>query len=130
MRETAAQALGAAVQPLPVPQAQALLSLLHQLVQQQQWDVRHGGLLGLKYLLAARTDASQDLMPQALPAATLGLQVKSHLVTPPLASECATNQQVHDTDHRQVHGQALSVTELKQWRKAALSDATYLDGSL
>jgi len=75
VRETAAQALGAAVQPLPVSQAQALLSLLHQLIQQQQWDVRHGGLLGLKYLLAARTDASQELMPRALPAAILGLQV-------------------------------------------------------
>ncbi len=75
VRETAAQALGAAVQPLPVSQAHALLSLLHQLIQQQQWDVRHGGLLGLKYLLAARTDASQELMSQALPAAILGLQV-------------------------------------------------------
>jgi len=75
VRETAAQALGAAVQPLPVSQAQALLSLLHQLIQQQQWDVRHGGLLALKYLLAARTDASQELMPRALPAAILGLQV-------------------------------------------------------
>ncbi len=75
VRETAAQAIGAAVQPLPVPQAEALLSLLHQLIQQQQWDVRHGGLLGLKYLLAARTDASQSLMPQALLAAVLGLKV-------------------------------------------------------
>ncbi|KAA6421342.1 MAG: hypothetical protein FRX49_08620 [Trebouxia sp. A1-2] len=74
VRETAAQALGAAVQPLPLSQAQALLSLLHQLIQQQQWDVRHGGLLGLKYLLAARKDASQELMSQALPAAILGLQ--------------------------------------------------------
>lgn len=63
------------MQPLPVSQAHALLSLLHQLIQQQQWDVCHGGLLGLKYLLAARTDASQELMSQALPAAILGLQV-------------------------------------------------------
>ncbi|DBA67496.1 TPA: hypothetical protein ACH3X2_001776 [Trebouxia sp. C0005] len=77
VRETAAQALGAAVQPLPLSQAQALLSLLHQLIQQQQWDVRHGGLLGLKYLLAARKDASQELMSQALPAAILGLQDNS-----------------------------------------------------
>lgn len=76
VRETAAQAVGAAVQPLPVSQAQALLVLMQQLIQQQQqWDVRHGGLLGLKYLLAARTDDSHILMPGALPAATLGLQV-------------------------------------------------------
>lgn len=63
------------MQPLPVAQAQALVSLLHQLVQQQQWDVRHGGLLGLKYLLAARPDAAQHLLVQAVPAAILGLQV-------------------------------------------------------
>lgn len=75
MRETAGQAVGAAVQPLPLLHAQALLALLHQLIQQQQWDVRHGGLLGLKYLLAARTGDSQILLPQALPAAILGLQV-------------------------------------------------------
>ena len=73
--------MGAAVQPLPVFKAQALLTLLHQLVQQQQWDVRHGGLLGLKYLLAARTDASHHLMPQALPAAMLGLKVLTCCVT-------------------------------------------------
>ena len=75
VRETAAQAVGAAIQPLPQPCAQALLALLHQLIKQQQWDVRHGGLLGLKYLLAARPHDSQTLMPQALPAAILGLQV-------------------------------------------------------
>lgn len=79
MRETAAQALGAAVQPLPTAHAQALLALLHQLVQQQQWDVRHGGLLGLKYLLAARPDAAQHLLAQAVPAAILGLNVSAAL---------------------------------------------------
>lgn len=76
VRETAAQAVGAAMQPLSACSAQALLGLLHQLIKQQQWDVRHGGLLGLKYLLAARPQDSQALMPQALPAAVLGLQVR------------------------------------------------------
>lgn len=75
VRETAAQAVGAAMQPLPVAWAQALLALLHQLIKQQQWDVRHGGLLGLKYLLAARPPDSHTLMADALPAAILGLQV-------------------------------------------------------
>ena len=75
VRETAGQALGAAMQPLPVSTAQAVLALLHQLIEQQQWDVRHGGLLGLKYLLAACPHDSQALMPQALPAAVLGLRV-------------------------------------------------------
>lgn len=82
VRETAAQAVGAAMQPLPACSAQALLALLHQLIKQQQWDVRHGGLLGLKYLLAARPHDSQALMPQALPAAVLGLQVCSSTCMP------------------------------------------------
>lgn len=82
VRETAAQAVGAAMQPLPACSAQALLALLHQLIKQQQWDVRHGGLLGLKYLLAARPHDSQALMPQALPAAVLGLQVCPSTCTP------------------------------------------------
>lgn len=80
VRETAAQALGAAVQPLPVAHAQAMLSLLHQLIKQKQWEVRHGGLLGLKYLLAARADAAEHLIAQAVPAAVLGLQVHSCLL--------------------------------------------------
>ena len=82
VRETAAQALGAAVQPLPRAHAQALLALLHQLVQQEKWDVRHGGLLGLKYLLAARPDAPQHLLAQALPPAILGLHVKLYSPLP------------------------------------------------
>lgn len=100
VRETAAQALGAAVQPLPLSQAQALLSLLHQLIQQQQWDVRHGGLLGLKYLLAARKDASQELMSQALPAAILGLQVTLVTMTSACCIQIAAKQQVTWHKHR------------------------------
>lgn len=88
VRETAAQALGAAVQPLPAAHAQALLSLLHQLVQQQQWEVRHGGLLGLKYLLAARADAAEHLVAQAVPAAILGLKVNVPLLWPAIDMPC------------------------------------------
>ena len=29
-------------------------AILLQLLKQQQWEVRHGGLLGIKYLLAVR----------------------------------------------------------------------------
>ncbi len=56
---------------------------MRQLVDQKQWDVRHGGLLGLKYLLAARADLGPQLLPEALPAALLGLKV-SQLETSPL----------------------------------------------
>lgn len=33
---------------------QTVSKTLIQLLGQQQWEVRHGGLLGLKYMLAAR----------------------------------------------------------------------------
>ena len=49
---------------------------VRQLIDQKQWDVRHGGLLGLKYLLAARADLGPQLLPEALPAALLGLKVR------------------------------------------------------
>ena len=38
-------------------------------------QARHGGLLALKYLLAARPDAAAELLPDSLPSAMVGLQV-------------------------------------------------------
>lgn len=78
MRETAAQALGAALQQLAVDVLAAALAMLRQLTGQADWEVRHGGLLGLKYLLAARQDAAEQLLPLALPGAVVGLQVRAH----------------------------------------------------
>lgn len=95
MRETAAQALGAAARPLPTPALRALLASLRQLSECSEWEVRHGGLLGLKYVLAARGGAAQvttaaaaaaggeaggvdaALMEAVLPAALVGLRVSA-----------------------------------------------------
>lgn len=76
MRETAAQALGAAGRALPRAELGALARHLAALVRRPEWEVRLGGLLGLKYLLASRADAAADLLPEALPAALAGLQVR------------------------------------------------------
>ena len=76
VRETAAQALGAAGRALPRPKIGALACHLAALVRRLEWEVRLGGLLGLKYLLASRADAAADLLPEALPAALAGLQVR------------------------------------------------------
>ena len=54
MRETCAQALGVGIQHLDVQGVQSVIAALLQLLTQKQWEVRHGGLLGLKYLLAIR----------------------------------------------------------------------------
>ena len=51
------------------------MQLLCQLTSNAEWSVRHGGLLGLKYLLAARQELAPELLPTALPAALSGLQV-------------------------------------------------------
>lgn len=74
VRETAAQALGAAVQSLPVNTIKIILGLLQQMVVYSSWEVRHGGLLGLKYLLAARIDISEEMLPMALPSIMHGLK--------------------------------------------------------
>ena len=75
MRETAAQALGMAARALPRHSVASLTEHLRCLVGRREWEARLGGLLGLKYLLAARPDCAQALLPCALPTALLGLQV-------------------------------------------------------
>ena len=75
MRETAAQALGAAARALPDSALPVLARHLCVLAGRKEWEARLGGLLGLKYLLAARSDAAAALLPRVLPAAQLGLQV-------------------------------------------------------
>lgn len=73
VRETAAQALGTALRPLPKEPLLRVLHILIDLKEYPEWEVRHGGLLGLKYLLAARLDVSKDLLPIALPALLNGI---------------------------------------------------------
>ncbi|KAI3435532.1 hypothetical protein D9Q98_001597 [Chlorella vulgaris] len=76
VRETAAQAMGAVARPLPQHALPSLLGALRQLSEHSgEWEVRHGGLLGLKYVMAARSDALDPALLQAvLPAAVIGLQ--------------------------------------------------------
>jgi len=75
VRETAAQALGAVARALTTGQTKSVLRHLGQLTRSQEWCVRHGGFLGLKYLLAARQECLEELLPTVLPLAIAGLQV-------------------------------------------------------
>ena len=77
MRETAAQALGAAVQPLGIESLRVLLGQLQTLACSGQWEVRHSGLLALKYVIAARPDTAAQLLPLAVDTATTGLKVQN-----------------------------------------------------
>ena len=74
VRETTAQALGSLAKLMEPQQVEAVVTVLLQLLEQQEWETRHGGLLGLKYLMAARQDLSQQLLPLVYPSLFRGLQ--------------------------------------------------------
>ena len=54
VRESCAQALGVVMKYMKETSICKLLSVLLQLLKQDHWEVRHGGLLGIKYLLIVR----------------------------------------------------------------------------
>ena len=73
VRETSAQALGAALLPLSPAAVDSVVSCSLTLLSRPEWEVRHSALLGLKYILAAKSELAVDLLPAALPAATKAL---------------------------------------------------------
>ncbi|XP_060942934.1 TATA-binding protein-associated factor 172 [Limanda limanda] len=74
VRETCAQALGVALRHMNETGVSMTVDVLLKLLQEDQWEVRHGGLLGIKYALAVRQDLISVLLPRVLPAITVGLQ--------------------------------------------------------
>lgn len=63
VRETCAQALGSVFNAMLEDKISKSLTVLVQLLQRPEWEARHGGLLGLKYLLAIRQDLTRHLLP-------------------------------------------------------------------
>lgn len=63
VRETCAQVLGLTIKLLTTEGVNQVVSILLQLLQCQEWEARHGGMLGLKYLLAIRKDMIGTLLP-------------------------------------------------------------------
>ncbi|KAK9499893.1 hypothetical protein O3M35_002836 [Rhynocoris fuscipes] len=63
VRETSAQALGSVVNLLPGNHVMSLIKVLLQLIEQKDWETRHGGLLGIKYIFAVRQDLLESLLP-------------------------------------------------------------------
>ncbi|XP_033630416.1 TATA-binding protein-associated factor 172-like [Asterias rubens] len=74
VRETCAQALGVVLHHMTTSGVNGVLGVLLQLLSQNQWEVRHGGLLGMKYLLAVRKEMTDELLPVVLPSVVQGLQ--------------------------------------------------------
>lgn len=54
VRETCAQTLGSVLHHMTSEGVNKVLGILLKLQGYDQWQVRHGGLLGLKYMLAVR----------------------------------------------------------------------------
>ncbi|XP_037638509.1 TATA-binding protein-associated factor 172 isoform X1 [Sebastes umbrosus] len=74
VRETCAQTLGVALRHMNETGVSMTVDVLLKLLKEDQWEVRHGGLLGIKYALAVRQDLISVLLPRVLPAITVGLQ--------------------------------------------------------
>uniref|UniRef100_A0A6Q2Y175 BTAF1 RNA polymerase II, B-TFIID transcription factor-associated n=1 Tax=Esox lucius TaxID=8010 RepID=A0A6Q2Y175_ESOLU len=74
VRETCAQTLGVALRHMTESGVTMTVDILLKLLIEDQWEVRHGGLLGIKYALAVRQDLISALLPRVLPAITEGLQ--------------------------------------------------------
>ncbi|KAK7113585.1 hypothetical protein V1264_012846 [Littorina saxatilis] len=74
VRETCAQTVGVIARCLTVEGVRGMMEVVLQLLGQQQWEVRHGGLLSLKYILAIRQDLTSLLLPLVVPAVFRGLQ--------------------------------------------------------
>ncbi|XP_055324394.1 TATA-binding protein-associated factor 172 [Sitodiplosis mosellana] len=63
VRETCAQVLGIALKAMPTNVVQSTVEILMRLMKHNEWEVRHGGLLGIKYMLVVREDLMQTFLP-------------------------------------------------------------------
>ncbi|THG06497.1 hypothetical protein TEA_017661 [Camellia sinensis var. sinensis] len=74
IRETCAQALGAVLKYMHSSLVHETLNILLQMQCRPEWEVRHGSLLGIKYLVAVRQEMLDDLLGHVLPACKAGLE--------------------------------------------------------
>ncbi|KAL0324060.1 UNVERIFIED_CONTAM: TATA-binding protein-associated factor BTAF1 [Sesamum calycinum] len=74
VRETCAQALGAVLKYMHPALVQETLNILLQMQRRPEWEIRHGSLLGIKYLVAVRQEMLHDLLGPVLPACKTGLE--------------------------------------------------------
>ncbi|XP_054706279.1 TATA-binding protein-associated factor 172-like [Uloborus diversus] len=63
VRETCAQVLGVVISIMLPEQVEKVLTILLQLLVRPEWEARHGGLLGLKYILSVRKDLKTMIIP-------------------------------------------------------------------
>ncbi|CAA0831909.1 TATA-binding protein-associated factor BTAF1 [Striga hermonthica] len=74
VRETCAQALGAVFKYMHPSLVQETLNILLKMQRRPEWEIRHGSLLGIKYLVAVRQEMLHNLLDFVLPACKAGLE--------------------------------------------------------
>lgn len=74
VRETCAQALGAVLKYMAPELVRETMNILLQMQTRPEWEIRHGSLLGIKYLVAVRKEMLSDLLGFVLPACKAGLE--------------------------------------------------------
>ncbi|CAN1186873.1 TATA-binding protein-associated factor BTAF1 [Linum perenne] len=74
VRETCAQALGATFKYMDRSLVLETLTILLHMQRRPEWEIRHGSLLGIKYLVAVRQDMLPELLGHILPACKAGLE--------------------------------------------------------
>lgn len=74
VRETCAQALGAVLKYMAPELVRETMNILLQMQERPEWEIRHGSLLGIKYLIAVRQEMMSDLLGFVLPACKCGLE--------------------------------------------------------
>ncbi|KAF8783592.1 hypothetical protein HU200_000532 [Digitaria exilis] len=74
VRETCAQALGVVLKYMHPSLVCHTLNILLQMQRRQEWEVRHGSLLGIKYLVSVRQEMLKDLLDYVIHACKAGLE--------------------------------------------------------
>lgn len=74
VRETCAQSLGAVLKFMHPGLVNETLNILLQMQRRPEWEIRHGSLLGIKYLVAVRQEMIHDMLGCVLPACKAGLE--------------------------------------------------------
>ncbi|KAH8311233.1 hypothetical protein KR044_005137, partial [Drosophila immigrans] len=74
VRETCAQVLGTLVKAIDESKVHRIVDILLQLIRHKnEWEVRHGGLLGLKYVFVVREELLPIYLPKSISDILLGL---------------------------------------------------------
>ncbi|KAL0312286.1 UNVERIFIED_CONTAM: TATA-binding protein-associated factor BTAF1 [Sesamum radiatum] len=106
VRETCAQALGAVLKYMHPALVQETLNILLQMQRRPEWEIRHGSLLGIKYLVAVRQFLCIDLATKA----SNWHQEMLHDLLGPVLPACKTGLEDPDDDVRAVAAEALIPT--------------------